>query len=666
LIGVLSPDQNVVQVAELLSQQLYTLGDKLLEQKTPIALTINDLHCITKRLRLPMDLQYNNTVSADLGHLYSFIHQIHSLKVILPPPPSSVTKMSFEMTPFRSLIILKIHSVPLSQISEMVRVQQQLQKLSAHNCIKSLRELLIDSVEEKRPQGAQTSQVVQTWRLVATAKFTTNRIIVQPWLSLTHLNISYNKLKYLDDSLQVLPSVKVLNISNNLLDNVDLQHLCLPSLLELNLSHNKITNIISKQIVLESIQVLDLSNNLLSELSSMVSFLTIKSLNISNNIVCSCDDFNHLSQLKSLSTLTIKNNPIMNNGTARIILLARFMHKSRMVSVDGMEATNKEQAKIRNLTEKYGSNVSDWPLAKQTLPTPIPEASPKATPTSPPILQVSWSVESVQPIATRSPGDSPTSASIDHPLFFDSSLSFKTSSSLPSSRDEPDGRSDISVQSANASPLVLATPPATPLSISVNESTVRQPVTPSMISAALEAVTQAASNSHASSPNGSMEHLSGILSRAIHNFISEQSSSVTTPPPSTPTNEEEDYRPENSSISATDLISALSAVVSAHVDGSTPAVPVGTPQEGLSELAKLGIQPEAILDALHALSSQVSKLDDEESDDDNNDDDELVRTITRDESDTSISDSPSTFSSSSDPIQRKKYKRIIDISLPIL
>jgi hypothetical protein len=45
------------------------------------------------------------------------------------------------------------------------------------------------------------------------------RIIVQPWLSLTHLNISYNKLKYLDDSLQVLPSVKVVNIMPVLLAN---------------------------------------------------------------------------------------------------------------------------------------------------------------------------------------------------------------------------------------------------------------------------------------------------------------------------------------------------------------------------------------------------------------------------------------------------------------
>ncbi len=44
-------------MAELLARQLYSIGDKLLDQGTPIALTINDLHCVTRRLRLPMDLQ---------------------------------------------------------------------------------------------------------------------------------------------------------------------------------------------------------------------------------------------------------------------------------------------------------------------------------------------------------------------------------------------------------------------------------------------------------------------------------------------------------------------------------------------------------------------------------------------------------------------------------
>ena len=44
----------------------------------------------------------------DIGHLYSFLHQLHSLKVVPPVPPSSVTRMAFEVTPFRSMDTLKV------------------------------------------------------------------------------------------------------------------------------------------------------------------------------------------------------------------------------------------------------------------------------------------------------------------------------------------------------------------------------------------------------------------------------------------------------------------------------------------------------------------------------------------------------------------------------
>ena len=47
-------------------------------------------------------------IAGDLGHLYSFLHQIKSLKVVPPPQPSSVTRMAFEITPFKSLEILKV------------------------------------------------------------------------------------------------------------------------------------------------------------------------------------------------------------------------------------------------------------------------------------------------------------------------------------------------------------------------------------------------------------------------------------------------------------------------------------------------------------------------------------------------------------------------------
>ena len=44
-----------MRVTNILARQLYAAGDSLLERATPVALTTNDLYCITKRLKLPLD-----------------------------------------------------------------------------------------------------------------------------------------------------------------------------------------------------------------------------------------------------------------------------------------------------------------------------------------------------------------------------------------------------------------------------------------------------------------------------------------------------------------------------------------------------------------------------------------------------------------------------------
>ena len=178
-------------------------------------------------------------------------------------------------------------------------------------------------------------------------------------------------------------------------------------------------------------------------------------------------------------------------------------------------------------------------------------------------------------------------------------------------RDDPDGQSEASVDPSDSSmfvpsPLVLPTPPCTPMSI--GDHTTCSNVTPQMISAALEAL----SVSLSSTPNEDRE-LPDILSQALNNFISGSSSKCATPP-STP-QDHDDYPMH--SISAGDLISAITSTLSAHCDlnrsneslpmsrGGPPSVPFGTPMEGggLSELSKLGIQPESLLGALNKIRS---------------------------------------------------------------
>ena len=63
-------------------------------------LLTSDCFTITDNNFLSLDV---GDVASDPAHLYSFVHQLKRLMVVLPPPPSSVTCSSFDVAPFRSV-----------------------------------------------------------------------------------------------------------------------------------------------------------------------------------------------------------------------------------------------------------------------------------------------------------------------------------------------------------------------------------------------------------------------------------------------------------------------------------------------------------------------------------------------------------------------------------
>ena len=306
-----------------------------------------------------------------------------------------------------------------------------------------------------------------------------------------------------------------------------------------------------------------------------------------------------------------------------------------MCSFDETVFSFAPQAKIHSLRQRYGDNPDIWPIAKSIQPVYPPQYGPPVAPPmtppppSPGVLQVSWSIETTNPqetmkmpsslpITTTSSSSSSlrthSTLSLDHPLFADVVLpspksSYEDPSILSGFREEPDGRSESDTgnhspahQHTSSSPLSLTTPPCTPLP-STTSLTQGGVVTPEMISSALDALTQAAS--HASSIAGTPHeerHLPELITQTLSTWISDHSSCAT--PPSTPLDED---GTQEQPISATELIAALTQAVAAHkieegTSSGAPSVPSSTPQEGLMELAKLGIQPHDILEALSALS----------------------------------------------------------------
>ncbi len=81
----------------------------------------------------------------------------------------------------------QMDKVPLTQVTGLVSIQQQLCRLSVHRGLHTLRELLIEAVEEKRgslhggsnspPTRRSSSSASESWRISATAKLTTSRYV---------------------------------------------------------------------------------------------------------------------------------------------------------------------------------------------------------------------------------------------------------------------------------------------------------------------------------------------------------------------------------------------------------------------------------------------------------------------------------------------------------
>ena len=49
--------QDIVKVTDSLARHIFGNEDQLLDQAAPVVLTVNDMYSITRRLKLPMDVQ---------------------------------------------------------------------------------------------------------------------------------------------------------------------------------------------------------------------------------------------------------------------------------------------------------------------------------------------------------------------------------------------------------------------------------------------------------------------------------------------------------------------------------------------------------------------------------------------------------------------------------
>ena len=355
---------DVVYVTRSLSSFVFKHGDAILSNRQLFQLSPTEVYCIGKRLKLPVETSPSDACdsSQDLGHLFSFVHQLHDLMIAPRPSIGHFGNVSFDLSVFKSLSYLVIRDIDVTLMEGLRGLQGQILDFRCHKCVSSLDEILVHPVSTQAASPLHPPHA-EPWRIEMTARLVQNKVVLHPWYFLERLDLSHNKIASISQSLHLMPSLQTLSLSHNCLSQLDLHLFSFISLKQVDVSHNAINLIYRSKAPLPSVTSLNISHNRLQNLDSTDCLPRLSHLDFSYNLVHSLQEIDKVIKLDQLTRFDFSNNPISSQKNARISIAAKFYVHNKPVILDGSEITEKEKYKIMANINKFGSNVQNWPSA---------------------------------------------------------------------------------------------------------------------------------------------------------------------------------------------------------------------------------------------------------------------------------------------------------------
>lgn len=337
---------DVSLVVKSLSIYIGKHGERILANKELYSVTPVQLHCLTKQLQLPHPSA--NGDSIDLGNVYGFIAMLERLCVMDTIAKATNGKQfeinySYDLGLFPKLIELQIENCRLSSAIGFHILPQRLKSLTVRYCLHTMKEFLIDCAAEKRP-APLSKNVREGWRTQAAFRLSNKRIIVQPWVCLTSLNMTHNNILGLDNSIGLLPAIRELDLSYNKFAHLDLSLLEDSPLQKLLLVGNEIYLISGSTKTLNNLRVLNLRQNRVQSVEGLLCAQGLTQLDLSFNSIVLLSEARKLAALEHLGSLSINGNPMARQKRHRIMIFASF--RDRQLELDGRQIGRKEQAKL--------------------------------------------------------------------------------------------------------------------------------------------------------------------------------------------------------------------------------------------------------------------------------------------------------------------------------
>lgn len=172
----------------------------------------------------------------------------------------------------------------MNQIKGIQPLRAQLEQIKCTQCLNSIKEIIADC-------GADKSSSFS-------------------WNNLEKMDLSFNNLNRIDNSLEFVQNLRYLNISHNKLSNIDSLNV-LPNLIMIDFSFNRLTKMPCFHVeALGKIETINLNHNLIESLNGISKLEVLLELNLANNCFVDHKDINSLSIFQSLRCLQLSGNPL--------------------------------------------------------------------------------------------------------------------------------------------------------------------------------------------------------------------------------------------------------------------------------------------------------------------------------------------------------------------
>ena len=325
---------DVVGVTQALASRLFHVGEKILASNDPAILSVVQMYCITRRLKLPLEKRSSDT-SLDVANLYEFVNRLKHLKVVSDTPDcrssSVLSELKFDLSIFRNLHSLQLEGSSMQQVEGWALLFDKLELLVIRNSAKRVSEAIQHVHARKEEQQGSISVFSHTYK----------------WKALTHLHLARNYLREIDESITLVPYLQLLNLSHNQIEEVPELFLTqLHELTILDLSHNKLEQVDSLHTKLGNIHTLDLSYNRIRSLVGLRKLYCVVILNLKFNSIDDLSYLSYLGKLPCLESLQLDNNPICYQTQYRIEVFRALAMTYESLVLDGFCANQKEFAAV--------------------------------------------------------------------------------------------------------------------------------------------------------------------------------------------------------------------------------------------------------------------------------------------------------------------------------